>query len=91
MYLDTKNMPVRNSIRLGRFNLKSEKWKKSSLEQNSYFQMCSWVPLLCMDEARKQDRVPDKEDGSVVPHQVPVALLGVVLDSKAPGVSGSVS
>ena len=53
--------------------------------------MGSRVPLLSMNKAGKQDRVPDKEDGRVVPHQVPVSLLSVVLDGKSSWVSGSVS
>jgi len=37
-----------------------------------------------------QERVTDEEDGGVVPHQIPVALLGVELDGKPSWVAGSV-
>ena len=33
---------------------------------------------------------PDEEDGSVVAHDVPVALLSVVLDSETPWIAGCV-
>ena len=41
--------------------------------------------------AAHKEGVPDEEDGRVVPHQVPVAVLGVELDRKAPGVPRCVS
>ena len=43
------------------------------------------ISLLGVDEAGEEERVPDEEDGRVVAHHVPVALLRVELDGKAPG------
>ena len=43
------------------------------------------VPLLGVDEAGEEDRVPDEEDGGVVADEVPVALLGVELHGETPG------
>lgn len=40
------------------------------------------VPLLGVDEAGEEQRVPDEEDGGVVAHQIPHALLGVELDGE---------
>ena len=48
------------------------------------------VPLLRVDEAREQDRVPDEEDGRVVADQVPVTLLRVELEGEASRVSHGV-
>ena len=38
-----------------------------------------------------QKRIPDEEDGCIVAHKVPVAILSVELDSKPTGVPYSVS
>ena len=45
--------------------------------------MCLGIALLGMDEGGKEDGVADEEDGRVVAHQVPVALLGVELEREA--------
>ena len=55
-----------------------------------YLAVGDGVPLLGVDEAREEDRVPDEEDWGVVPDQVPVSLLGVELDGEPPGVAGGV-
>lgn len=49
------------------------------------------VALLSVDEAGEEDGVTDEEDGSVISHQVPDAILGVVLHSKSAWVTGCVS
>lgn len=46
------------------------------------------VPLLGVDEAGEEEGVADEEDGGVVAHTVPVALLGVELDGEASRISG---
>jgi len=48
------------------------------------------IPLLGVDEGGEQDGVPDEEDGRVVAHQVPVALLRVELHGEAAGVADRV-
>ena len=48
------------------------------------------VPLLGVDETGEEHWVPDEEDGSVVAHQVPVALLGVKLDGEPTRVTGRI-
>mmetsp|Transcript_34855 Transcript_34855/g.86495 ORF Transcript_34855/g.86495 Transcript_34855/m.86495 type:complete len:549 (+) Transcript_34855:1360-3006(+) len=47
--------------------------------------------LLRVDEVGELDGVANEEDRRVVPHHVPVALLGVELDREAAGVASSVS
>lgn len=54
-------------------------------------QMSDWIPLLSVDETRKEDRVPDEEDRGVVTNQVPVSFLGVELDGESPGITSLVS
>mmetsp|Transcript_2170 Transcript_2170/g.5160 ORF Transcript_2170/g.5160 Transcript_2170/m.5160 type:complete len:491 (+) Transcript_2170:2452-3924(+) len=58
---------------------------------------CVWVfavggrvALLRVDERGEQHGVPDEEDGRVVAHHVPVALLRVELERKPSRVSGGV-
>ena len=46
------------------------------------------VPLLGVDEAGEEEGVADEEDGGVVAHTVPVALLGVELDGEASRIPG---
>ncbi|MND83629.1 hypothetical protein D3C80_754970 [compost metagenome] len=41
------------------------------------------IPLLGVDEIGEFQRIADEEDGGVVPHQIPVALLGVELEGEA--------
>ena len=53
-------------------------------------QMGDGVPLLGVDEVGEHQGVADEEDGGVVAHQVPVALLGVELDGKASWVTCSI-
>ena len=52
--------------------------------------MSGGVALLGVDEAGEEDGIPDKEDGRVVAHEVPVTLLGVELHGEAPRVAGCV-
>lgn len=48
------------------------------------------IPLLSVDEVRELGRVSDEEDGSVVEHPIPVALVGPQLNREATGVASSV-
>ena len=48
------------------------------------------VPLLCVDKVGEHEGVANEENGGVIAHQVPVALLGVELDSKASWIACSV-
>ena len=49
--------------------------------------MSDRVPLLGVDEAGEEEGVTDEEDGGVVAHEVPVALLRVELDGESTGIS----
>lgn len=49
----------------------------------SYFQVCSRIPLLSMDETGEKERIPDEENRSVVANKVPVTLVSVKLDCKS--------
>lgn len=49
------------------------------------------IPLLGVDEVREFEGVPYKEDWSIIPDHIPISILSVKLDSKATGVTGSVS
>ena len=51
-------------------------------------QMGLWVPLLSVDEAWKQDWIPDEEYWSVVANKIPITLLSVELYCKSSGISG---
>jgi len=44
----------------------------------------------CVNDIRKFDGILDEEDGNVVAHDVPVALLCVELDSKAAYITNGV-
>lgn len=48
------------------------------------------VPLLGVNEGRKENGVPDEEDGGVIADEVPVSFLRVELHSKASWVTSSV-
>ena len=61
------------------------KWKLSLCRDlNTYTNTRVWLTTY-------KDRVPDKEDRSVVSNQIPVTILGVKLDGKATRVSHGVS
>lgn len=47
------------------------------------------VAFLGVDEGWEEDGVPDEEDGNVVAHEVPVALLRVELHGKPARVPAS--
>ena len=49
-----------------------------------------WVSLLSVDETWKENRVTDKENGSIVANQIPVAFLSVEFDSKSTRISSSI-
>lgn len=53
--------------------------------------MSLWVSLLCVNEAREENRVADKEDGRVIADQIPDALVGVELHCEAPGIASGIS
>ena len=59
-------------------------------EHGSVLQICLWVSLLCVDEERELGRIAEEEDWGVIVDPVPVALLGVKLDSETSGVTSSV-
>lgn len=46
--------------------------------------------MIFIYEPGEEDGVADEEDGRVVAHQVPVALLRVELDGETAGVAGRV-
>lgn len=48
------------------------------------------VPLLCMNKGGEQNGITNEEDGGVVPHQVPIALLRVKLHRKPTWVTCSI-
>lgn len=48
---------------------------------------CLWVAVEGVVEIREFQRVANEEDGRVVAHEIPVALLGVELDGKAANVA----
>ena len=48
------------------------------------------VTLLGVDEVREFGGVPDEEDGGVVEDPIPVAFLGLELDSESSRVTSSV-
>jgi hypothetical protein len=50
-------------------------------------QMRSRIALLGPDKVGKLQRVADEEDRRVVPHEVPVAVLGVELHREAAGIA----
>ncbi|MBF8278517.1 MAG: peroxisomal catalase, partial [Candidatus Brocadiaceae bacterium] len=50
-------------------------------------QVCAWVALHGVVEVGKLKGIAQEKDGRVVPHKVPVALLRVELDGKAPDVA----
>lgn len=54
------------------------------------FEMCLWIPFLRVNEAGKEDGIPDEEDWSIIPNQVPVSIFRVKFDSKSPWVACSV-
>jgi hypothetical protein len=49
----------------------------------SYLQMGGRISLLCVYEHRKQQWVPDKEDGCVVTHEIPDAIFSIKFQSEA--------
>ena len=71
---------------MGRLLSKSDKVPKHV----RVLQMGDGVPLLGVDEVGEHQGVADEEDGGVVAHQVPVALLSVELDGEASGITCSV-
>ena len=71
---------------MGRLLSKSDKVPKHV----RVLQMGDGVPLLGVDEVGEHQGVADEEDGGVVAHQVPVALLGVELDGEASWITCSV-
>ena len=59
-------------------------------EHSCVFEVGLWVALLGVDEERELGRITDEEDRCVVENPIPVALLGIVLNRKASGVSSSI-
>lgn len=51
------------------------------------FQMRLGVPLLRVDEAREENRVPNEKYWRVIAHEIPNPVLGVELHRETPGVS----
>lgn len=45
------------------------------------------VPLLSVNKAWEEDRIPDEEDRSVVTNNIPVTIFSIELDSESTGVS----
>ena len=50
-------------------------------------QMSLRIPLLCVDEAWKQDWIPDEEDWSIVPNKIPISILSVKFNCKSSWIS----
>jgi hypothetical protein len=58
-------------------------YQKADVKYWNYLEVCSRVPLLCVNKQREEQRVPYEEDGCVVTYQVPYTIICVELDCKA--------
>lgn len=51
---------------------------------------CVWLRLRGMNDIGELDGVLNEKNGNVVPNNIPIALLGVELDGKAPHITNSI-